>query len=245
MTQKSDWDAIRVRYARGETAYAISKSMGGKPTRQGIMKRAKRESWMQGNSTIPESIKNLSLLQVHNKHPRKRTPENVNAILGFMQNGASDEIAAKAAGISPKTLYTWKSDDPEFAAMIEVARAQKVVEWIGKIDSAKDWKAQLKLLQVAPETNEQFADRRKDEGPTIILNIHRDEVVIDQVAQPTTAAKPNLESIAHQESVEELQSTAEPVEESANWQGDDIIEKKEVSEQRALEQRVMGSKKTH
>ena len=235
MTQNSDWDAIRVRYARGETAYAISKSMGGKPTRQGIMKRAKRESWMQGNSTIPESIKNLPLLQVHNKHPRKRTPENVNAILGFMQNGASDEIAAKAAGISPKTLYNWKLDCPEFATMIEVARAQKVVEWIGKIDSAKDWKAQLKLLQVSPEAREQFADRRKDEGPTIILNIHRDEVVIEQVAQPTTAAKPHLESIAHQE----------PVEESTNWQGGDIIEKKVESEQQALEQRVMGSKKTH
>ncbi len=243
MKNKYDWDAIRVRYAKGETPHSISKSMDGKPIRQGIRKRAKREDWLRIDPEIPECVRNLELLKIDTEHPRKRTPETVNAILGFIQRGATEEMAARAADISPRTHRKWKSDDPEFARLIEVARARKLVEWIEKIDQAKDWKAQYKLLQVAPETGDQFADRRKDEGPTIILNIHRDEVVIEQVAQPT--AKPHLESIAHQEPVEEIQTTAEPVEESANWQGDDIIEKKAVSEQQALEQRVTGSKKTH
>ena len=243
MKNKYDWDAIRVRYAKGETPHSISKSMDGKPTRQGIRKRAEREDWLRIDPEIPECVRNLELLRVDTEHPRKRTPETVNAILGFIQRGATEEMAARAADISPRTHRKWKSDDPEFARLIEVARARKLIEWVEKIDQAKDWKAQHKLLQVAPETREQFADRRKDEGPTIILNIHRDEVVIEQVAQPT--AKRHLESIAHQEPVEELQSTAEPVEESVNWQGDNVIEKKAVNEQQALEQRVMGSKNTH
>jgi len=182
MTDKYDWDVIRVRYARGETCHAISKSMDGKPTRQGIMKRAKRENWLEGNSEIPASIKNLSLVQTGSKLPRKRSPEAVNAVLGFIDQGATEEMAARAAGIHPKTLYNWKLECPEFAAMIAVARARKQVEWVNNIDRAgkKDWKASDRLLQADPDTREIFGRQVKQEGPKIILNIHRDEVVIDQ-----------------------------------------------------------------
>ncbi len=233
MTQKYDWDAIRVRYARGETCHAISKSMEGKPTRQGIMKRAKRENWLQGNSTIPESIKNLPLVQTDSKLPRKRTPEAVNAIVEFISKGATEEMAARATGIHPKTLYDWKLACPEFAKLIEVARAQKVVEWVDKIDRAKDWKAQLKLLQVAPETKEQFSDRRKDEGPTIILNIHRDEVVIEQ---PPIEVTPEIESSAESPSSEVLElETKRPKE---CWQGDNWRARQTMDEHRANEARL-------
>ena len=242
MKKNYDWDAIRVRYARGETAYAISKSMDGRPTRQGIRKRAEREDWLRIDPEIPECVRNLELLKIDSEHPRKRTPETVNAILEFIQRGATEEMAARAAGISPRTHRQWKSGDPDFARLIEVARARKLVEWVEKIDQAKDWKAQHKLLQVAPETREQFADRRKDESPTIILNIHRDEVVIEQVAQRTEVTQPVLETIDFQEPVEELQTTAEPVEKSVNWQGVTLEEKTKVGHE-ALEQRVMNSKK--
>lgn len=222
MTQKYDWDAIRVRFARGETCHAISKSMNGKPTRQGIMKRAKRENWLQGNSSIPESVKNLPLVQSDSKLPRKRTPEAVNAIVEFISKGATEEMAARATGIHPRTLYNWKLECSEFAAMIEVARAQKVVEWVDKIDRARDWKAHFKLLQVAPETKEQFSDRRKDEGPTIILNIRRDELVIEQPQNEPIEVIPEIESSPEAPTLE----SSEVVEPEAKrpkecWQGDD------------------------
>jgi len=56
------------------------------------------------------------------------------------------------------------------------------------------------MLQVAPETKEQFADHKKDEGPTIILNIHRDAVVIEQ---PPIDVTPDIESSQTLESAEE------------------------------------------
>ncbi len=235
MTQKYDWDAIRVRYARGEKCHAISKSMDGKPTRQGIMKRAKRENWLQGNSSITESIKNLPLVQTDSKLPRKRTPEAVNAIVEFISKGATEEMAARATGIHPKTLYDWKLACPEFAKLIEVARAQKVVEWVDKIDRAKDWKAHLKLLQVAPETKEQFSDRRKDEGPTIILNIHRDEVVIEQ---PPIEVTPEIESSPEAPSSESEVLEPEPQPTKECWQGDDWRDKQALSEHLEREQRL-------
>ena len=181
MTDRYDWDGIRVRIARGETAYSISKSLGGKPTRQGIRKKAKRENWLEGNSTIPDSIKNLPLVQTDSKVPRKRTPETVNALIEFIAQGATEELAARAAGISPRTLYNWKLECPEFAALIEVARARKEVEWVDNIDKAgkKDWKASDRLLQVSPGTKEMWGRQNKQESPQIILNIHRDEVTVD------------------------------------------------------------------
>ena len=45
MTNKINWDVIHLRYKQGETPYSISKSLGGVPSKVGIMKRAKRESW--------------------------------------------------------------------------------------------------------------------------------------------------------------------------------------------------------
>ena len=48
-----------------------------------------------------------------------------------------------------------------------------------KIANAKDWKAAQAILSRAPETRDQWGEVVQ-KGPTIILNIHRDEVIIDQ-----------------------------------------------------------------
>ena len=41
----TDWPAIKLMYQQGLSCYAISNRFDGKPTRQGIRKRAKREGW--------------------------------------------------------------------------------------------------------------------------------------------------------------------------------------------------------
>ena len=237
MKEEYDWDSIRVRLARGETAYQISKSLGGKPARQYIMKYAKKRDWMIGESNIPDYVKNLPLVQNGGKQLSKRTPETVNAILGFIGSGAPLDVAANAAGITPQTLYRWQTECPEFRGLVRTARANKQVEWVEKLDQAKDWKAQLKLLQVSPETKEHFADRQKNEGPTIILNIHRDEVVVEPVVVGRTeVTQPTLEVI---EPAEESKLIEEP--EPVNWQGG-TFEKRLDDEQQAIEARVTGSR---
>ena len=40
-----DWASIKHRWVKGESAYAISKSLGGTPTKQGISQKAKRQEW--------------------------------------------------------------------------------------------------------------------------------------------------------------------------------------------------------
>ena len=246
MTQKFDWDSIRVRLARGETAYQISKSLGDTPARQYIMKYAKKRNWMIGESNIPNYVKNLPLVQNGGKQLSKRTPETVNAILGFIGSGAPLDVAANAAGITPQTLYRWQTECPEFQGLVRTARANKQVEWVEKLDKAKDWKAQLKLLQVSPETKEHFADRQKDEGPTIILNIHRDEVVVEPVVVGRTEVEQPILDVKNEEALpcideHELIEEQEPVKKPGNWQGG-TFEKNLQSEQRALEARVMGSR---
>ena len=47
MTDTIDWDSIKDRWLMGESAYAISKSLGGKPTKQGISQKAKRHKWAE------------------------------------------------------------------------------------------------------------------------------------------------------------------------------------------------------
>ena len=180
-------------------------------------------------------------MQNRGKQLSKRTPETVNAILGFIGTGAPLEVAARAAGIAPDTLYRWQADCDDFRALLKTARANKQVEWVKKLDGAKDWKAQLKLLQVSPETREHFAERRKDEGPTIILNIHRDEVVVEPVVVGRTEVN-HLKLEVKKETLPAVDAP-EPIEEPVHWQGDDINEKKAQSEQESLELRVMGTKK--
>ena len=145
------------------------------------MNEAKKRNWMTGESNIPNYVNNRPLVQNGGKPLSKRTPDTVHAILGFIGSGDPLDVAANAAGITPQTLYRWQTECPEFQGLVRTARANKQVEWVEKLDQAKDWKAQLKLLQVSPETKEHFADRQKNEGPTIILNIHRDAVVVEPV----------------------------------------------------------------
>ena len=243
MTHKYDWDGIRVRFARGETAHSISKSLGGSPTRQGIRKKAKRENWLEGNSTIPDYVRNLPLLQSKSKVPRKRSPEAVNAILGFIERGATEEQAARATGISPRTLYNWKLECPEFAALIEVARARKEVEWVDNIDKAgkKDWKASDRLLQVSPGTKEMWGRQSKQESPQIILNIHRDEVTVEGNIIESVAEEKHEEPLPELPTLEPDEVLEPEAQQSKQcWQGDNISERKALSEQQALEQRVMG-----
>lgn len=168
---------------KGETPYAISKSLDGKPSKVGIAKRAAREGWTQVDKETMRTAENLPIVRrISGSALGKRAPENIALILESIELGATEKVAAGIAGISPKTLTRWKQEDARLAMEIHARRSQNVAEMLGHINQAaqKDWKAAAWSLERDPYSREEFGNRNKEkEMPTIILNIHRDEVVIE------------------------------------------------------------------
>lgn len=173
-----DWQLIRLKFEAGDSAYKISQDLGGRPTKQGISKRAKAEQWSKGvkngitvASKLPIVQRALSLTG-----PTKCTAERVGFVLELIARGSTPKLAATAAGISDKTLTRWSQEDPQLAEQIRQARAGKLAEWIGYIDRAAvtDWKAADRLLQTSQEAEGFQPHQRESGGITVVLNIDRD-----------------------------------------------------------------------
>ena len=180
-----DWDSIRVRYARGESSRQISKSLNGKPSRQGIMRRVKKENWLRADDALLDLARSLSICKVSDISGfgnDKRSAPVIATIFAAILVGASEELAARAAGICPRTFYNWKKKYPDFAHTIEILKARKAVSWIAKIDGAKDWRAADRLLQVAHETRDEWSRKRYNKPQTIAFNfITRDKVPVKEM----------------------------------------------------------------
>ena len=243
MTQKYDWDAIRVQYEAGENSSVISKICGGRPTRHGSRKRALREGWLEVSTDTMEAVRKLPSVQ-EPSFPRaasnelgKRTVGNARLLLSAVERGAPPKLAADLIGLTRDQIKAWMNDDSQFAMEIRSRAAQFVLGYARRIGDADDWKAWKFLLERSPIAREEYGTQRAEKAqPTIILNIHRDEVVVEPVVVGRTeVTKPNLEAI---EPAEE----PEPVKEPVNWQGG-TFEQRLDDEQQAIEQRVMGSKK--
>ena len=161
-----------MRFEAGETAYSISKSMGGRPSKPGIAKRAVKEGWKvpdQGNNQLPIVAAALNI------DSRKLTDQLLQTILGLIGIGATEQLACQAAGISQNTFITWKGQDPRLKDAVHRARAGKLCQWIGRIDKAgeTDWKADQALLQASKETRDQFGKGNIDSKVQVTINIDR------------------------------------------------------------------------
>lgn len=180
------WNQIRLRWSRGESAYSISNSLGGHPTRQAIAKRARERGWSREVDGLV-SDKHLR------KHPialGKDSPETRERILELLRNGATLKLAAGAMGISPDTLLRWRKEDPLFAAQCHAARHQMLADCSHTLyaSAQRDWKAAKHVLAVAPETRGEFSESRTHEPIEVIIHIDRSggdrakSVIIDQPA---------------------------------------------------------------
>jgi hypothetical protein len=153
--------------------YGVSGAMVGR--------KAKNEKWVRANVRSIESLADKAIAQpCIGSKPGKRSPEVLQEIVNVLALSGSKKHACNQVGISTRTFDRWCNEEPELVRQITVARARQLSKHMRAIGDSKDWKAHLKMLQVAPETKEQFADRTRDNGPKIILNIHRDEVPIEQ-----------------------------------------------------------------
>ena len=170
-----DWPVIRQLYQSGRTAYALAK-IPGNPSKQAIMKRAKKEGWAVGNSEgNPVTVSQLSPPALFNGDSIK------GRILAQLAEGATYKLAAACIGVSDRTLRDWREQDPAFASACNSARAQHRVKLVKYIDRAaeRDWKAAAWRLERDEETREDFASRSAHGFPpgiTVVLNVDRSKV---------------------------------------------------------------------
>ena len=172
MSNNVPWDQIQIRWLQGESASAISKSLGGKPTRQGINKRARRENWRQ-LPTVSKKHLELSPMQLG-----QDTPENRVRVLELLQEGVSFNLAAGVIGVSRNTLLNWRKGDPMFQHQCQAARHKALADCAAAVFRAKerDWKAGKFLLEASHESQADYDAVAKGSNQiVVVLNIDRDK----------------------------------------------------------------------
>ena len=171
-----DWAAIRLRFVQGETIYSIAKSLNGKPSKQAIMYRQRKEGWVK-----LESIENQYPVSVGNDIIAFQD-ERKTLVIGALSEGKSYKVAAANAGISEDTLKRWRDAEPEFQSVCLRAKANHLGRHETNISNAGDrgdWKASAYLLERDPLTKDQYK-QQESVGAAIQINIgvDRDEVKI-------------------------------------------------------------------
>ena len=143
-------------------------------TQQAVSLRIKKEGWIKADSPLVLECANLPTFD--NKYLGKRTPENMAQAIEILAQSGNQALAARAIGVTPLTFGKWLKQDDEYRLLAESKRAQFLAGQLGKIANAKDWKAAGFLLARDKTTREQYGEHVQDKGPTIVLNIHRDDV---------------------------------------------------------------------
>lgn len=163
MPRQFDWPTIRSSYERGVSPTEIAQTLPDCPSRQAIEKRAKKEGWAVAK--LPET------------HDLTTNEGQKAVILSKVRSGAPLGLAARAAGITDRTLRNWRADDSAFAEMLEASRAAFLTTNIERIHEAgeRDWKAAAYLVERASETRETFSQSKTDGGLQIVLQIVREE----------------------------------------------------------------------
>jgi len=167
-----DWPYIRGLYESGQTAYQIAKRPDC-PTKQAIQNRADKEGWHKPD---PTTYRPPILAESLNINSHKLTDEVLRVLLGMIAEGATIELACKAAGISNATYTKWCRDDPSLRDAVQRARAGTVAGWLGAVNQAtrKDWKAATWLLQNSPDTRDSYGAKGNDSKLEIVININRE-----------------------------------------------------------------------
>lgn len=175
-----NWIAIKASWESGTTSYQLAKDYP--ITRQAIDKRAKAEGWSRdAGFQQPGGWLGVACQTNIIDEPRVgATPELLAGVLEAVSQGGTQEIAARAAGISPDTLRRWCERDKSLANAIDAAKSQRALKRMQNIDKAGDrgdWKASAYLLERDDLTKASFGGHSSG-GVTIVLNIPREPVDI-------------------------------------------------------------------
>lgn len=192
--EKIDWLLIKVRYEAGEALGAISRSLNGRPTKQAIGQKAKRDGWERVNPG--ETLKRLP---VKSSAWELLKPEQQLVIEAFALGARTIEEAAGRACVDQSTVQRWKKDE-DFARLCQAARLQARDQLVSKVKDfgAREWRPNAWLLERLWK-DEFGATQQIVHGNTfnvlgsINLGIERG-MTIDAEAQeiPNTQALPSL-----------------------------------------------------
>ncbi len=166
-----DWARIEAQVRAGDSSRKIGREHDISHT--AILARARKEGWKPGRrdwkveAQKTKTAKSLANpITVSDRRIvafGKRTPDIMANILCNIEiHGASYRLAAQAVGIGPDTLANWRNEDPEFAQLIQSARATHLVNQTGNIAKAGNrgqWQASARILEAAPETKEQWSQK--------------------------------------------------------------------------------------
>ena len=171
-----DWQYVRGLFESGQTAYQIAKRPD-MPSKQGIANRAKLEGWIKPKN--PDRLPIVAEALAINSY--LLTDDVLTVVLGLIAEGATQEIAAQAAGISGRTWASWCKQDEKLRDAVRRARAGKLATWMSHVDTAatRDWRAAQWLLHTASETRESYGANKGDGKLEIVINIDRGNVSID------------------------------------------------------------------
>ena len=178
MISRERWLKARQTYETSDASMSqIADKLGC--SRQAVSMRAKRESWSKRLVDVVDSLSLKCAEPVKGSQLGKRSDENIAIIIDTYALTGNKSMACRQVGIVDQTLRNWCEAEPELLATMTSAREAHLIGQYKKIADAKDWKAAKEILARAPETRDQWGEVR-EKGPQIILNIHRDEVVIEQ-----------------------------------------------------------------
>jgi hypothetical protein len=115
-------------------------------------------------------------------------------ILNALRRGATNEVAARLAGIHPRTLQNWLvSSDPElkdFAVQVEQVKANAELDLIEEIRSNPDFRAKGKILDAL---NKNYRN-----------TIRVEKVFEEEIAELTEFLQTKLSNTAFQEYIQAL-----------------------------------------
>ena len=177
-----DWARIKTLYESGVRPPTLAKRFP--VSKQGIMKRARREGWALPASRDPPTgwlpvarATDIAHARATGSALGKRSPETVATVLEHLADGVPEGLSADAAGISRDTLRRWKSADSSFADACQRARGTAAAARIRRLaDAGKrgDWKADAYMLERMEGAREEFSSAfRPDRKLHVIINVER------------------------------------------------------------------------
>lgn len=117
--------------------------------------------------------------------PPKCTPERVEKICQAIENGETNEMAAKLAGINRATFYDWMARNSDFSDAVKSARA-KFEEWQLK-GILEDARKSLKVLICGCEYDETKTEYEQDPKNPGVPRIKKQTTTTKKVLPSPTA----------------------------------------------------------
>jgi hypothetical protein len=193
----ADWSEVRRLYESGLSAPAIEKQIERAVSRQAILKRARKEGWLQGVGTSQAVVAALGSTEPTVRavsellEPKEladsfapvladklkalgkdlASPQRVGRALASYAIGGTHKMAAALGGFSVETWTLWRKDCPELEDAItelQAAQAGRHLQRIDKAGARGDWKADEALLKANALTKDDWRGEQKGSGGVTI-----------------------------------------------------------------------------